>query len=35
MERVESLTGAPRSTFRHNDQVVTFLPDSRVGDRTA
>ena len=30
MERVESLTGAPRSTFRHNDQVVTFLPESRV-----
>ncbi|MDB5849004.1 MAG: transcriptional regulator [Rhodoferax sp.] len=30
MERVESLTGAPRSTFRHNDQVVTFLPESKV-----
>jgi sigma-E factor negative regulatory protein RseB len=30
MERVESLTGAPRSTFRRNDQVVTFLPQSRV-----
>ncbi len=30
MERVESLTGAPRSTFRHNDQVLTFLPESRV-----
>lgn len=30
MERVEALTGAPRSTFRHNDQVVTFLPESRV-----
>lgn len=30
MERVESLTGAQRSTFRHNDQVVTFLPDRRV-----
>lgn len=30
MERVESLTGAPRSTFRHNDQVMTFLPESRV-----
>lgn len=30
MERVESLTGAPRSTFRHNDQVTTFLPESRV-----
>ena len=30
MERVESLTGAPRSTFRRNDQVITFLPQARV-----
>lgn len=30
VERVESLTGVPRSTFRRNDQVVTFLPESRV-----
>ncbi|MBI2770074.1 MAG: MucB/RseB C-terminal domain-containing protein [Burkholderiales bacterium] len=30
MERVESLTGAPRSTFRRNEDVVTFLPESRV-----
>lgn len=30
MERVESLTGAPRATFRRNDQVMTFLPESRV-----
>ena len=30
MERVETLTGAPRSTFRRNDQVLTFFPDSRV-----
>ncbi|MEP6791569.1 MAG: MucB/RseB C-terminal domain-containing protein [Ramlibacter sp.] len=30
MERVESLTGAPRSTFRRNEEVVTFLPESRV-----
>ena len=30
MERVENLTGTPRSTFRRNDQVVTFLPDSKV-----
>lgn len=29
VERVESLTGAPRSTFRRNDQVITFLPESR------
>jgi len=30
MERVEALTGTPRSTFRHNDHVITFLPESRV-----
>ena len=30
IERVESLTGAPRSTFRRNDQVLTFLPATRV-----
>lgn len=30
VERVEALTGAPRSTFRHNDQVLTFLSESRV-----
>jgi len=30
MERVETLTGTPRSTFRRNDQVVTFFPDSKV-----
>lgn len=30
VERVEALTGAPRSVFRHNDQVVTFLPDQKV-----
>ena len=30
VERVDSLTGAPRSTFRHNDQVLTFLSGSRV-----
>lgn len=30
VERVESLTGAPRSTFRRNDQVMTFLPESRM-----
>ena len=29
-ERVEVLTGAPRSTFRRNDEVVTFLPEQRV-----
>lgn len=30
LERVEVLTGAPRSTFRRNDEVWTFLPDHRV-----
>ncbi len=30
MERVEMLTGAPRSIFRHNDQVVTFIPDHKL-----
>ena len=30
MERVEALTGVPRTTFRHNDQVVTFFPKTRI-----
>lgn len=30
IERVETLSGAPRSVFRHNDRVVTFLPALRV-----
>lgn len=30
MERIEALSGPQRSTFRRNDQVVTFLPDSKV-----
>ena len=30
MERVEALTGTPRSTFRHDDQVITFLTESKV-----
>jgi sigma-E factor negative regulatory protein RseB len=30
MERVENLTGAPRSTFRRNDEVVTFFPEAKV-----
>jgi len=30
IERVEVLTGAPRSTFRRNDEVFTFLPEHRV-----
>lgn len=28
MERVEALTGTPRATFRHNDQVTTFWPET-------
>lgn len=30
IERVVTLTGAPRTTFRRNDHVVTFLPQSMV-----
>ena len=30
LERVETLTGPPRSVFRHNDQVLTFLPGHKV-----
>jgi sigma-E factor negative regulatory protein RseB len=30
IERVEVLTGAPRATFRRNDEVLTFLPDHRL-----
>lgn len=30
MERVEALTGAPRSTIRRNDEVITFHPGSKV-----
>ncbi|MDL9998411.1 MucB/RseB C-terminal domain-containing protein [Variovorax sp. J22P240] len=30
MERIEALSGPPRSTFRRNDKVVTFLPESKV-----
>ena len=30
IERVESLSGKPRATFRRNDQVVTFFPESKV-----
>ncbi len=30
MERVDSLTGAPRSTFRHNEKVVTFMPEQKI-----
>jgi sigma-E factor negative regulatory protein RseB len=30
VERVETLTGAPRSTFRKNDEVLVFLPEHHV-----
>lgn len=30
MERVETLTGAPRSIFRRNNEVVTFFPETKV-----
>lgn len=30
MERVESLNGPARSTFRRNEQVLTFFPESKV-----
>lgn len=30
MERVETLTGAPRSIFRRNNDVVTFFPDQKI-----
>ena len=30
VERVESMTGAARSTFRYNDKVVTFMPEQKV-----
>lgn len=30
MARIESLTGTARTTYRRNDEVVTFLPDSRT-----
>jgi sigma-E factor negative regulatory protein RseB len=30
LERVESLTGVPRSTFRRDDEVLTFLPERRT-----
>ena len=30
MERVEALTGAPRSTLRRNDEVITFFKDSKT-----
>lgn len=38
LERIDSLTGEPRTTFRQDEQVVTFYPHSRVAvieDRAA
>jgi sigma-E factor negative regulatory protein RseB len=30
IERVENLTGAPRSTFRRDDEVLTFVPETKT-----
>lgn len=30
MERIETLTGTPRTTLRRNDEVRTFVPDQRI-----
>jgi len=30
MERIDTLTGAPRSTLRHNDKLITFMADTKV-----
>lgn len=30
LERVEALSGAPRSTYRRNELVVTFMPEARI-----
>lgn len=30
IERVESLSGVPRSTFRRNDQIIIFSPQTKV-----
>ena len=30
LERIESLNGTAKSTFRHNDEVVTFYPEAKV-----
>ena len=32
-ERIETLTGAPRTTIRRNDEVVTFAPDIKLALR--
>lgn len=33
VELVEALTGAPRSVYRHNSEVLTFLPQSKLALR--
>lgn len=30
MERIETLTGAPRTTIRRNNEVITFVPDAKT-----
>ncbi|WP_372659081.1 MucB/RseB C-terminal domain-containing protein [Hydrogenophaga sp.] len=30
MERIDTLTGAPRTTIRRNNEVITFIPESKT-----
>lgn len=30
LERIETLTGSPRTTLRRNDEVLTFIPDQKL-----
>jgi sigma-E factor negative regulatory protein RseB len=30
VERIEALTGAPRSTIRKNDKILTFIPEAKL-----
>jgi sigma-E factor negative regulatory protein RseB len=30
IERIEALTGAPRSTIRKNDKILTFIPEAKL-----
>lgn len=30
MERIDTLTGAPRTTVRHNNDVITFVPEAKT-----
>ncbi len=33
MEKIEVLTGAPRTIVRHNNEVITFVPEARTARR--